>query len=208
MIKFTSGTSYFKPLGVKVWTFNLPSGYSCPGALLCKAWANRDTGKLKLGPHSEFTCYSARVERFPSARNRYWENFDTLRGQSRAEMAQLLLDAFPDKATHVRIHMAGDFFHQDYFDAWLEVARFHPSVTFWAFTKSLPLWIARLNEIPDNLTLTASYGGLHDDLIEDYRLKYAKVVKSDEVARELGLYIDTDDWLAMTGSQSFALLEK
>ena len=81
-----------------------------------------------------------------------------------------------------------------------------PNFLLYAYTKSLPYWIARLAEIPSNLILTASFGGKHDTLIEAHNLRYAKVVYTEEQAEALGLEIDHDDSHAYTAGPSFALL--
>jgi hypothetical protein len=139
-------------------------------------------------------------------RRRLWCNFDAVRGRSAAEVAEVL-ECLSKNARRVRIHTAGDFFSQDYFDGWLTFYRSKPSVRFWAFTKSLPFWVNRLGDIPANLILQASYGGRHDDLIAAHKLKYAQVVWSRQEAGRLGLAIDEDDYLAAYGTQPFALIE-
>tara|TARA_R110000824_G_scaffold33479_3_gene107248 strand:- start:56 stop:712 length:657 start_codon:yes stop_codon:yes gene_type:complete len=202
---FTKANKYL--FDSKAWSWNLPSGTTCPGALKCLAAANRNTGKVINGPHQEFKCYSATYERYPSVRDRVWANFDSVRGKSSVEVSSLLGRIFP-KTDLVRIHSGGDFFSQDYFDGWLRFVESMPDVLFWAFTKSLPFWLCRLDSIPGNLVLQASYGGKHDALIGEYGLKYAKVVYSVEESVELGLEIDWDDRLAAYGTDSFALLEK
>jgi len=94
-----------------------------------------------------------------------------------------------------------------YFDAWIEYARRNPSRIFYAYTKSLPYWIARIDSIPANLSLTASRGGRMDNLINKYNLKEAVVVFSEEEAEKLGLEIDHDDSHAIANDgKSFALL--
>jgi hypothetical protein len=44
-------------------------------------------------------------------------------------------------------------------------------------------------------------------LINKYNLKFAQVFSNKEEAIKSGLPIDTDDTLAMSGTQSFALLD-
>jgi len=56
------------------------------------------------------------------------------------------------------------------------------------------------------LNLTASVGGRHDSLIDELKLKYAKVVYHPSEAVNLGLEIDHDDSHAMYGTKPFALL--
>lgn len=202
---FTKANRYiFDP---RAWSWSLPSGTTCPGAVECLAKADRETGKISYGPGMKFRCYAAMTERYPSVRKRLWCNFDAVRGKKKDEIKKVLTEAFPAKAKLIRIHTAGDFFSQEYFDAWLEFCRGKPDVRFWAFTKSLPFWVIRLGSIPPNLELQASYGGRCDHLIEEHNLKFARVVWSEDEANRLGLIIDTDDRLAAYPGPSFALME-
>lgn len=189
------------------WSWSIPSGHTCIGADICLASADRDTGEITNGPRQQFRCYSAELERFPSVRKRYWANYEAVRGKSPTQVFDTIMGCLPRRARLVRIHTAGDFFSQDYFDGWLAVAAMCPSVHFWAFTKSLPLWVRRLDKVPPNLILQASWGGKWDYLIDQHGLKSARVVFGTEEAQRLGLPIDTDDRLAAYGSQSFALVE-
>ena len=85
----------------------------------------------------------------------------------------------------------------------------NPDRLFYAYTKSLPYWVDNLQVIPDNLILTASYGGRRDDMIVDYGLRSAKVVFSYEEADMLGLEVDHDDTHAANpfwATEDFALI--
>jgi hypothetical protein len=202
---FTKGNAYlFDP---NIWCWNLPSGFTCPGAKACLAYANKDTGKITLGKHNEFKCYSAVTERFPAVRAKSWANRDLVFGLDPISVANAITALMPANAKLIRIHAAGDFFSQEYFDGWLEACRRKPHVKFWAFTKSLPFWIARIDQIPPNLNLTASIGGKHDGLVAEHRLRYARVVYSPAEAEALALEIDSGDRLAAFGLMPFALLE-
>ena len=121
-------------------------------------------------------------------------------------IADLLESMLPKKFDIMRVHVGGDFFNQAYFDAWLEVARRMPDKHFYAYTKSLNYWVARLDVIPSNFVLTASYGGKHDALIVEHGLKYAEVVYSEEQADAMQFEIDHDDYHAAFGKENFALL--
>ena len=190
------------------YIFNLPAGYTCPCAKECLSKADRVTGKITDGAHTLFRCFSASTESLrENARKMRWANFAALHHKTTLEMADLLSSALPKKAKRVRIHEGGDFFSQAYFDAWLEVARRNPHVLFYAYTKSIPFWLARLDNLPSNIRLTASLGGTHDDLAEKYELKTSYVAFSEEAANIRGLEIDHDDSLAYgPNEKSFALL--
>lgn len=203
-------------LDAAVTTFSLPAGWTCPFAAACQSKADPETGRIRDGRHASIRCYAASMEaRRPSVRRARWHNLRALRRcKSTAAMARLILDSLSPFARLVRVHDSGDFWSQDYFDAWLMVARERPQTTFYAYTKAIPSWLARLDQVGDgrtpgavpNLVLTASYGGTHDDLIDQYQLRSARVVFSPDEAAELGLEVDHDDGHAMTHGASFALL--
>lgn len=164
---------------------------------VCKVLVDRVSGKQDhVG--GGYRCYASASERFPSVREHRWKNFEYL-----LNGGEIII---PEKAKFIRIHGSGDFYSQAYFDKWLEVIRKHPDKTFWAFTKSLGYWVNRINEIPSNLSLTASYGSLQDHLIEEYGLRWVKVYdKLENIPK--GLQIDVDDSLAMYQAGNFALLD-
>lgn len=197
-------------LGKEIATFSLPSGYTCPMALHCLSKADKATGKITDGSETLFRCFSASQEAtFPNVRRARWSNFEALRSVAFASNASTLSDlinANLPKQNIVRVHVAGDFYSQSYFDAWLEVARNNPKKIFYAYTKSLTFWVARLNEIPSNFKLNASRGGKQDALIDTHGLKFAEVVFSEQEAADKGLVIDHDDTHAFAQDKSFALL--
>jgi hypothetical protein len=167
---------------------------------------------IKDGPDTVFRCFAATQEVL--YKNTYAarvHNLDALKAcgkgqKGTAAMVKLIEDSLPKKAKWVRIHVSGDFYSQAYFNAWLCVAVANPKVLFYAYTKSLPFWVNKLGFIPNNFVLTASVGGKHDLLIHANKLRYAKVVYSEEEAKSLKLDIDHDDLLAMKHGPSFALL--
>lgn len=194
--------------------FSLPSGFSCPFASLCLSKADRLTGKIMDGPETQFRCFSASAESFyPATRAARWRNFELAQAALRkgifnaVEVFSASVAKLPRKTSHVRLHIAGDFFSQDYFDAWRCTAAKFPALIFYAYTKSIPFWVARWDDMPDNFRLVASMGGKHDDLIRAFNLKAAHVVFNEAQAREYHFEIDHDDSHAWSLSQeSFALL--
>lgn len=193
-MKFTRKTEYYT--GV-VYEWNLPTGWTCPYAKECLVKVNRETGKFTNDSDS-YRCYAASAERFPGVRNMRWNNFTFASNGGVPEL--------PKKAEHVRIHSSGDFFSQKYFDMWLQLCRDNPDVEFWAYTKSLKYWVARIDEIPSNLVLTASYGGKTDHLIEEYNLKHTIVIPSKKFM-ENDWPIDYNDDEARIPNVNFYLLD-
>ena len=198
----------------KIYSLDLLSGYSCPYAEKCLSKAVQlPTGKRKIrdGKKTEFRCFSASQEvQYTNVYNSRKHNFAILRHLHFEDMVELINGSLPKNAGIVRIHVAGDFFSRQYLDAWYIVALRNPKILFYAYTKSLRFWLA-INEFPvlHNFVLTASYGGTHDHLIDEFNLRSTKVVFSEAEAEQLGLAIDHDDSHAAKPSlrnNSFALL--
>lgn len=209
MLKFSAGNAKLK----NIISFSLASGWSCPFANECYSKADPENGKITDGPNTQFRCFSASQESlYPAVRKQRFDNFNELKNiKTVEEMVQKLQQALPKikksgEGKIVRLHVAGDFFNQKYFDAWLIVAKNNPDRIFYAYTKSLQYWVNRLNDIPVNFKLNASKGGKLDNMIDQYNLKYAEVVYSEQEAKEKGLEIDHDDSHAYDFNHSFALL--
>lgn len=194
MSKFVKKKTYYEG---EVYEYNLPTGTTCPFAMECKVVVDKVTGKFDV-TKGQYRCYASSAERFPAVRNHRHNNFDFVRNGG--------VPVIPKDCKAIRIHSSGDFFNQSYFDVWLKLAKENPSVEFWAYTKSLNYWINRLNDIPSNLILTASYGGKTDNLIEKFNLKNVKVyAELKEVPSNRP--IDTNDNYARIPNVNFALLD-
>ena len=201
--------------GKKVYSFDLLSGYSCPFAKDCLSKAVEDSqGKrtIKDGPDTKFRCFSASQEvQYTGVYNRRKNNLDNLRNFNTIELVKEILAAMPKDLGVCRIHVAGDFFNEKYFLAWLAIAKLFPQKLFYAYTKSLTYWIhnqSLVDSLP-NFILTASYGGRDDAMIDEHSLRASKVVFSESEAESLSLTIDHDDSHAADPelkNQDFALL--
>ena len=204
-----------KKLGLKLKTFTLPAGHTCPGAKDCLSRANRETGKIQDGPDTLFRCFAASAEAvYPSLRKMVWHNLglliDTLKQDRDAgfenmpHTADLICQSLPKKFDVMRVHVGGDYFAKEYLQAWIEVAKRNPEKIFYSYSKSLHFF--KEFALPENLVLTASRGGKHDDMIELHGWKEALVVYSEQEAIDEGLEIDHDDTHAAFGKENFALL--
>ena len=206
-----------KRLSKRIKAFTLPSGWTCPAAKDCLSKADRETGKITDGPETEFRCFAASSEsQYKNTRAMVWRNFEAIKSalkqdklagfENNPHTLNVIMKNLPKNFDILRVHVGGDFFSQQYFDAWLEVARRMPDKHFYAYTKSLNFWVKRLFEIPSNFELTASEGGKYDSLIMEHGLKNAVVVYSEQEADAMGLDIDHDDYHAAFGKKNFALL--
>ena len=204
-----------KKLKLKLKTFTLPAGHTCPGAKDCLSRANRETGKITDGPDTEFRCFAASAEAtYPSLRKMVWHNFELLRAaliqdkkagfENSPHTAELIHSSLPKNFDIMRVHVGGDYFVTEYLQAWIEVAKRNPDKVFYSYSKSLHLF--RQFALPENLILTASRGGKYDELIDLHGWKEALVVYSEQEAIDKGLEIDHDDTHAAFGKENFALL--
>lgn len=212
LLKFSAGN---KKLAKFIATFTLPAGKTCPFAESCRTVVGIKDNKPKLydlqtgEDHMQFRCYAASLEvLYTSLRNMVNYNMQLLKAcSSIEEMVDLIDNSLPREYNTIRLHVGGDFFSMDYFKAWAYVAKLNPDYLFYGYTKSIPYWIACMDLIPDNMVLTASYGGQHDDMIEQYKLKNVKIFTAEYQAYQDGRQIDKDDSLARNPSvKRFGLL--
>jgi len=193
-MKFVLNKTYYRG---NVYEWNLPTGWSCPFAYECLVKVDKKTGKF-ANKSNAYKCYAAAAERFPGVREMRWKNYEHVKNGNPI--------IIPADARAIRVHMSGDFFSQEYFDTWMELARNNPGVEFWAYTKSLNYWVARIDTIPANFILTASYGGRHDYLIAKHNLKNVIIVAHAGHITD-GRPIDTNDDYARMPFINFALLD-
>ena len=121
-------------------------------------------------------------------------------------MAELIQSSIPSNTNYIRVHVSGDFYNETYFNAWLQVARNNPSLIVYGYTKQIHFLVKYKKQIPSNFRFTASWGGLHDNLIKKHKLISAKVVYSINEAENFGLEIDHDDSKAIEYKKSYGLL--
>lgn len=130
--------------------FNLPAGYTCPGASLCLSKAVRgENGKSKIvdGPKTEFRCFAASSEAlFPVVYNSRHSNWAAIKAAIKhGNLADVLYcdikDSMTKKVAKVRVHESGDFYSESYLKGWLEVCKQFPTLKFYAYSKNLPLFV-------------------------------------------------------------------
>ena len=212
LLKMSKGNKKLK----NTLIFDLPAGKTCPNANECKSYVVMNAkGKteLKDGKNNIFRCYAASQEnQYPNVYKARKYNLDLIK-------KFLISDAFKNDKINtidlinksiqkhitkninkVRIHSSGDFFSGEYLRAWFAVARLNPQLKFYCYSKSLHLFGTNIS-LPDNFFLTASMGGLRDDLIhKGYFKRWAIVVNSEDEAIKKGIEhigkpykIDKDD---------------
>jgi hypothetical protein len=112
-------------------TFGLPAGkdFSCPGATsVC-----------------ESVCYAGKLEKlFKGVKTNLLHNWDLLKDADLQTMYTLLSEMIAEFKTDCvkkdapmlfRIHWDGDFFNDDYTNAWRMVIEEQPDIQFWVYTR-------------------------------------------------------------------------
>ena len=214
-LKHVTAISEFLQNRKKIFSLDLLSGWSCPGASQCLSKVRvGENGKRTIhdGPNTQFRCFSASQEvLFSNLYKLRKHNYDLIKSASKNvdECTELLLKSLPANLGVCRIHVGGDFMNENYMWAWGNVAIANPDKLFYAYTKSLNYWVDSkewFDSIP-TLVLTASYGSRFDAYISMYNLRFSKVIFHPNEAN--GLEIDHDDSHAADPSkknENFALL--
>jgi hypothetical protein len=154
-------------------SFGLPAKITCPG-------------------HTEFCndCYAINVENMSGVEKLLRDNYDLLRTANNVESKSALLsemvDRYEREADRIgvtekdkifRIHWDGDFFSEDYADAWAMTITEFPNVKFWTYTRS---FVDPLNIVPNldglaNLTLYLSTDEYNVDVAHEIVSEFPSV---------------------------------
>ncbi len=115
----------------------------------------------------------------------------------RAHLPEKITAMLDGGCAAVRIHDSGDFFSEQYLDAWTSIAEAVPDVLFYAYTKEVTLLKAHMSTgwFPDNLLICFSLGGKQDHLLdlEEGGDQHADVFPSTEALENAGYYSQDDN---------------
>ena len=186
----TSGETY------KVIGFGIPADYdvilmgehinTCPGASACKAVCYAKQGRYMMPNVANAKAGNLKASVLPSFVD------DTVRELKRRRTYNV-----------IRIHDAGDFYNQAYYNRWCDIARAMPDRIFYAYTKALHLDL--YTGKPDNLRIIQSLGGRYDNLVDMSR-PHSRIFSSDD-ARIAAGYVDgnVNDIPAIEGETNIGL---
>lgn len=196
LVRFTHGNS---KLPNSTMILSLPAGHTCPGAKECLTRVPRHGGPAWTSPELQFACYAASQERYrATVRDLRWRNFDLLAPLDYDGIwRHLATAAFQQQRSYterIRFFESGDAFNQEVAKGIILFAHSVKPMIVYCYTKALPFWIDM--PTPDNLRITASWGGRYDHLIADHFPRSARVVQDVATASSLGLPLDFDDSLA------------
>jgi hypothetical protein len=116
---------------------------------------------------------------------------DDLPGFEEQMVAELQAKKFRGK--YVRVHDSGDFYSDEYTQAWLRISARVPDVTFYAYTKEVTRF-RRLVEgnATENFKWLFSLGGKEDHLVDRENDRHAEVFPTKEALEAAG-YFDQEE---------------
>ena len=157
--------------GTVFWNWNLPPVKTCPGA--------GDCTKICFGLQGHYVGPSVKASMEENLRLSKQDDFVE---RMSSEITWRALNAMKrGKKMYVRVHDVGDYYSIDYARKWIEIAKQNPDVTFYSYTKSVPMWNELIDngEKPVNFEITFSKMGKYDHLIRP-EFRTAEIVRSKE----------------------------
>ena len=85
----------------------------------------------------------------------------------------------------VRIHDSGDFYSDEYLQAWISIANSTTDVLFYAYTKEIRR-VRAAGHLPDNFRVIYSLGGIDDHLLDLDLVRHAEVFPNVEAVTSAG----------------------
>lgn len=117
-----------------------------------------------------------------------------------AEIRDVIKKKYADKDIFIRVHDTGDFYSEQYLNDWFTLARLHPDITFYCYTKMITMFKAydSWGRVPANFKYVQSYGGKEDKYIDTTKA-HARVFENVDELTKAG-YVDCskNDLLALT----------
>lgn len=163
-----------------IYSFGLPPVKTCPFAGACKSFCYAQNGFYRMT-----NVTSAHQKR--------------LEATKRPDFVQVMVDEISRRLVkRIRIHDSGDFYSLTYLKRWIAIANALPEVSFYAYSKSIPLF--RKVTLPKNFRVIFSAGGTKDHEIDTRRDFHALIFKTQRELDASG-YVDgsNSDLVAAAG---------
>lgn len=156
----------------RFYDFAIPAVKTCPQAGLCKVYCYAQQGRY-IFQHVRSV-----------AQRRYLATM-------KSDFVEKMSDEIQKKQpTHLRIHSSGDFYSLEYLQKWIQIAKKHPSIIFYCYTKSVSM--VKSQKLPKNFKVVFSFGGKEDHLIDVRHDKHSKVFHTFDEAERKG-YMPLND---------------
>lgn len=160
-------------VGLNIFNFSIPAYKSKTGKLTCP-----------FADSCVKYCYAQKgnYKRFPKIGELMEQRYQLTK--QTIFIASMNIEIKKKKADAIRIHDSGDFYSKEYLQKWISIANDNPKVKFYAYTKSIPLFIGK--ELPNNMDIIFSTGSKKDELINFDNDRHAKIFDNLEELQEAG----------------------
>jgi hypothetical protein len=178
-------------LGAKLT--NTKSFMTCPQAGECAKFCYARNGSYMFAPTRK--AHLAKLEAVLYHRSEWIE----------AVNKELSKNKYQGK--FIRWHDSGDFFEISYLLDTYDIARKHPNITFYAYTKEVKLIKDTIDLQPANFTHIFSYGGKQDHLIDPLEDRNCNVFgsMSDLINSGYALMQDNDSFAATSTNHNIGI---
>jgi len=160
-------------VGLNIFNFSIPAYKSKTGKLTCP-----------FADSCVKYCYAQKgnYKRFPKIGELIEQRYQLTK--QNIFVASMNIEIKKKKADAIRIHDSGDFYSKEYLDKWISIANDNPNVKFYAYTKSIPLFVGK--KLPTNMDIIFSTGSKKDELINFETHRHAKIFNNVEELEKEG----------------------
>ena len=178
----------------KIWGFDLPAYKTQSGKMVCPF--AKECVKFCFAKKGTFL--------YPVVKNKYESNYKLSKQDNFIDIIQNEINC--KKITHIRIHNSGDFYSPKYLNKWVKIARNNPTIIFYGYTKSIPLF-KKLKNKPSNFKFVYSMGSKVDFLINENEDRHAKIFNNEtELIQNGYINASNDDLLAISTNNKVGLI--
>ncbi len=101
----------------------------------------------------------------------------------------MIAEIVKKRVDFLRVHDSGDFYSNEYFLKWMQIAEQLPDVKFYAYTNSISIVKNNSKSIPNNFDFIFSDSGKQTNLIDKNKDRHTKIFKTETELQKAG-YID------------------
>lgn len=161
----------------KIRVFGLPAAKTCPSAKDCKKTFKRTGSKKK---HKCFGLAGAYL--WPMVKAKY--EWRLKQSRDVQFVNRMVSEIKRGRSKNMRLHDIGDFYNEAYLWKWVKIMEACDDVTFWAYTKEVEMFKRLAEYLPNNFHYVFSYGGEHDELIDQNTDRFSETLTEEEGKRK------------------------
>ena len=164
-----------KEMGLRVFNFGIPAYKSASGKVTCP-----------FADKCVKYCYAQKgAYIWGNVKPAFERRYELSKQDDFVEI--MVSEILKKKVDYLRIHDSGDYYSNEYIYKWFAIANALPSVRFYSYTKSIPLFIGKT--IPENMDIIFSEGSKKDELIDVNIHRHSRIFSAKSELEQAG-YVD------------------